>query len=109
MPDNFLLNDNQPALPNVTLARVPYVTKSEHGGHPAGTQCYAQREGPPYFNIILEFEDGTQFELPEWQHLDGYERPDSSIVAIEDRRVLAYLVYASEKRWPNRYNRPRVI
>jgi hypothetical protein len=109
MPDNFLLKDNQPALPEVTLARVPYITKSEHGSHPAGTKCFAQRGGYPDFNIVLYFDDGTKFELPEWYHLDGYERPGDSIVAIEDRRCFAYFIWVAEKRYPDRYNRPKVI
>ena len=113
MPDSFFLDgkgpSEEPELPMVTLARVPYVTQNEHGCYPAGTKCSAQRGEPPDFNIILEFEDGSTVELPEWYHLDGYERPGASIVAVEDRRCMAYLTYQAEKRWPDRYNRPKVI
>lgn len=111
MPQTFKsplgLKEGEPFL--VTLERVPYVTKNEHGGHPAGTQCFAQRKNPPDFNIILEFEDGTTCELPEWYHLDGYERPGSTIFDVEDRKVFAHLTWNAERHYPNRYNRKPVI
>jgi hypothetical protein len=111
MPQTFKtpleLNDGEPFL--VTIERVPYVTKHEHGGHPAGTKCFAQRKTPPDFNIILEFEDGSTCELPEWYHLEGYERPGEGIYAVEDRRVFAHMTWMSERRYPDRYNRKPVI
>ena len=49
MPDSFLLGDNNLAPKDgekelVTVDRVEYVTINEHGGHPAGTKCFAQRK-----------------------------------------------------------------
>lgn len=93
----------------VTLNRVPYVTKREHGGHPAGTQCWAQRKDPPDFNIILEFEDGSTCELPEHYYLEGYETPGEGIYAVEDRRCFANIAYISEKMYPDRYHRKPVV
>ena len=111
MPQEFKtpmeLNEGEPFI--VTIERVPYVTKHEHGGHPAGTKCFAQRKDPPEFNIILEFEDGTTCELPEHYHLEGYERAGEGIYAVEDRRCFAYLAYIGEKAWPTRYHRKPVI
>ena len=111
MPQEFKtpleLNEGEPFI--VTLERVPYVTKHEHGGHPAGTKCFAQRKNPPDFNIILEFDDGSTYELPDWYHLDDYERPGEGICEIEDRRFFAQITYLSERRYPDRYSRTPVI
>jgi hypothetical protein len=101
------LNEGEPFI--VTLERVPYVTKHKHGGHPAGTKCFAQRKNPPEFNIILEFEDGSTIELPGHYHLEGYERAGESLVDIEDRRCFAHIAYSGGRSWPTRYKREPVI
>jgi len=82
-------------LPLSITGRVPYVTKREHAGHPAGSKCFAERKYPE-FNLSLEFEDGSVVELPEWCHLGGLERPGGSILDIEDRRCIGHLEYAAK-------------
>jgi hypothetical protein len=105
MPEDFLLRGE---VHLATIDRVPYVTKSEHGGYPAGTKCFAQRKYPG-FNITLEFEDGSTFELPEHYHLEGYETPGEDVYAIEDRKIAALIAYMTNRQWPNRYARDPVI
>lgn len=83
-------------LPIVVIERVPYITKQEHAGYPAGTKCFAERKYPE-FNVTLEFDGGLTVELPEWYYLDGLERPGCSIMNIEDRKCMGQLIHIGKQ------------
>lgn len=89
------LTPEESNLPLAITERVPYVTNKEHGGHPEGSKCFAERRYPE-FNLFLEFEDGSVVELPEWCHLEGIERPGDGIMNIEDRRCIGHLDRAAK-------------
>lgn len=50
---------------------IEYVTRRQHGTHPAGTKCQARRDDSGV--LILRFDDGTETKLSTGSFLDPFE------------------------------------